>query len=156
MDVVVNVLAGNDRGDGAGLLTLNTLLLVTELGLLLLKSELDLLWAVMLERAVLDRDDVVVVLLLKLDLVEDGLDGGVVVVLVHLLVDGGLNLLVLGALDGLVHNGRGDLFVDGGVVVTRLGPEKMLVRGTARSRGELCSHEVLDGSLCGVHLCWYC
>ena len=70
----------------------------------------------------LDRDDVVVVLLLKLDNILDGLDGGVVVVLVHLLVNGGLHILVLGAVDGLVDDGRGDLLVDGGVVVTRLGP----------------------------------
>ena len=130
MDVVVNVLAGNDGGDGAGLLTLNTLLLVTELGLLLLESELNLLGAVVLERAVLDRHDVVVVLLLKLDAVLDGLDRGVVVVLVHLLVNGSLHLLVLGAVDGLVYDGRGDLLVDGGVVVTRLGPGWMSVQQT--------------------------
>jgi len=45
------------------------------------------------------------------------------VVLVDLLVDGSLDLLVLGAVDGLVKNSRGNLLVDGGVMVTSLGPE---------------------------------
>ena len=122
MDVVVDVLAGHDGRDGAGLLALKADLLITELGRLLLQTKLDLLWGVVLVRAVLDRDDVVVVLLLQLDDVLDWLDGGVVVVLVNLLVNGGLELLVLGAVDGLVDDGRGDLLVDGGVMVTRLGP----------------------------------
>jgi len=81
-----------------------------------------------LELAVLDRDNVVVVRLREDLAVDDGLDGGVVVVLVHLFVDGRLHVLVLRAVDGLVGDGRGDLLVDGGVIVARLGPGRVSVR----------------------------
>lgn len=124
VDVVVNVLAGDDGGDGAGVLALDTDLLVTELLLLGRKTGLDLLGIVVLELAVLDRDDVVVVLLGENLTVGHRLDRGVVVVLVDLFVDGGHDLLVLLAGDGLVDNGRGDLLVDSGVMVTRLGPAR--------------------------------
>jgi len=136
--MVVNVLAGDDRGDRAGVLALDSLLLIAELRLLGGEPALNVLGVVVLVRAVLDWDDVVVVLLTEPGLIVDWLDGGVVVVLVHLLVDGGLDVLVLSAIDGLVGDGRSDLLVDGGVVVARLG------------------HEVLNCCLGGVHCCGWC
>jgi len=134
VDVVVDVLAGNDGSDAAGVLALDALAGVAELSLLGLETGLDVIGAVVLDLAVLDGDDVVVVLLLKLLLVLHGLHRGVVVVLVNLLVNRGLHILVLSAVDGLVRDGRGDLLVDGGVVVTGLG------------------HEVLNCCLGGVHV----
>jgi len=133
VDVVVDVLAGDDWRDGAGVLALNTLLLVAELGLLDSEAALHIVGVVVLIRTVLDRDNVVVVLLWELSLVVDRLHGGVVVVLVHLLVDSGLDVLVLGAVHGLVSDGRSDLLVDGVIMVTGLG------------------HEVLNGGFGGVH-----
>ena len=88
----------------------------------------------MLELAVLDRDDVVVMRLRENLAVDDGLDGGVVVVLVHLFVDGSLHVLVLRAVDGLVSDGRGDLLVDGGVIVAGLGPGEVSVRSLETRR----------------------
>jgi len=133
VNVVVDVLAGDDGGDAGGVLALDTLAGVTELATLGGEAALDVTGVVVLEGAVLDGDDVVVVLLPHLGDVLDGLDRGVVVVLVDLLVDGGLDIFVLGAVDGLVGDGRGDLLVDGGVMVAGLG------------------HEVLNCCLGGVH-----
>jgi hypothetical protein len=50
----------------------------------------------------------------------DRLDGAVVVVLVHLLVDGGVDLLMLGRLDGLVLDGRSRRLVYRGVMAASL------------------------------------
>lgn len=50
----------------------------------------------------------------------DRLDGAVVVVLVHLLVDGGVDLLMLGGLDGLVLDGWRRRLVDCGVMTAGL------------------------------------
>ena len=133
VDVVVLVLASNDGCDLAGGGTLNLLDGVHVASTLLGKAGLDLVVVAVLVAAVLDGDDVGVVLSGEDLLVEDGLLSGVVVVLVNLLVDGGDVLLVLLLLDGLVLNGRSDLLVDSGVVVSRLG------------------HEVLDGGLGRVH-----
>ena len=133
VDVVVLVLAGNDRCDVAGGGALDPLDGVTVAGTLLCEAGLNLVVATVLVAAVLDGDDVVVVVLRKDLPVEHGLLSGVVVVLVNLLVDGGDVLLVLLLLDSLVLDGRGDLFVNSGVVVTRLG------------------HEVLDSGFGGVH-----
>ena len=144
VDVVVLVLASNNGCDVAGGGTLDSLDGVTVLGTLLCKASLNLVVAAVLVAAVLDGDDVVVVLLGEDLTVEHGLLSGVVVVLVNLLVDGGdvllvllpLNGLVLLPLNGLVLDSRSDLLVNGGVVLTRLG------------------HEVLDGGLSRVHFDW--
>lgn len=122
MHVVVHVLTGDDGSGGAGVLALDARGLVAVPGLLGGELALDLILVVVLVRAVLDRHHVVVVLLRELSLVADRLDRGVVVVLVNLLVNGGLDVLVLGTVDGLVGHGRGNLLVNGGVVVARLRP----------------------------------
>jgi hypothetical protein len=124
VDVVVDVLTADGGGNGLGVDSLDLSALVSELGSLGSKALLDLGVVAVLERAVLDGGKVVVVLLGKNLTVLDGLDRGVVVVLVNLLVDGSLDLLVLLELMALVGDSRSDLLVDGGVVVTRLGPEE--------------------------------
>ena len=127
------VLARNNGSDLAGSLAINLLGGVYVAGTLLSKTSLDLVVVAVLVAAVLNGDDIGVVLGRKNLLVDNRLLGGVVVVLVDLLVDGGDVLLVLLPLDGLVLDGRGDLLVNSGVVVARLG------------------HEVLDCSLGGIH-----
>lgn len=90
MDVVVDVLASNNGRHGAGGLALDAFRGVSELTLLGGQAALHILFVAMLERAVLDGDDIVVVLLTEDLGVLDRLDRGVVVVLVDLLVDGSL------------------------------------------------------------------
>jgi hypothetical protein len=88
---------------------------------------------------VLDGNNVDVVLLREHLLIDRRLLSGVVVVLVNLLVDSGDIMLVLLLLNSLVLHNRGNLFVNNGVVLTRLG------------------HDSFDGSLSGVHCddsCW--
>jgi len=121
--VVVDMLAGKGTLHLTLLLAVDALRRISELSLLLCKPLLHGGIITVLEAAVLDRDDVVVVLLRKDLAVVHGLLGGVVVVLVNLLVDRGLELLLLAALDGLVLDGWCDLLVHGGVMVTRLGHE---------------------------------
>lgn len=122
MHVVVHVLASDDWCRSAGVLTLNALRFVPVTSLLGRKLTLHLIVVVVFVGAVLNRDHVVVVLLRELCLVVDRLDRGVVVVLVNLLVDRRLHVLVFSAVDGLVSDGRGNLLVDGGVVMAGLGP----------------------------------
>ena len=123
VDVVVDVLTADGGCNRLRVHGLDLGALVSKLGSLGSETLLDLGVVAVLERAVLDGGKVVVVLLGENLTVLDGLDGGVVVVLVNLLVDGGLDLLVLLELMALVGDSRGDLLVDGGVVVAGAGPE---------------------------------
>lgn len=72
--MVVDVLASDDGVHGGSLLALDPDLLILELGLLGSQAGLVVIGAVVLVRAVLDRDDVVVVLLGESLIVGDGLD----------------------------------------------------------------------------------
>lgn len=124
VDVVMDVLAGDDGSGRAGLGYLALNAPVDELSGLTLEAGSDVLGAAVLEVPVLDSSELVLVLLRQDLTVEHGLHGGVVVVLVDLLVDGGLDLLVEVLVDGLVGDGGSDLLVDGGVVVAGLGPAR--------------------------------
>lgn len=122
MDVVVDVLASNDGSDGVGVCGLADDTLILELGSLASETVLNLPLITVLVGAVLNSDQVVGVLLGEDLAVGHGLDRGVVVVLVDFFVDGSDDLLVLSAVDGLVQDSRGDGLVDGGVMVSGLGP----------------------------------
>lgn len=122
------MLASDDWCSSAGVLTLNALGFVTVTSLLGCELTLHLIVVVVFVGAVLDWDHVVVVLLRELCLVVDRLDRGVVVVLVNFLVDRRLDVLMFSAVDGLVSDGRGNLLVDGGVVMSRLGPAAIVSR----------------------------
>lgn len=74
----------------------------------------------MLEGSVLDGDEVVVMLLGKDLAVLDGLNGGVVVVLVNLTVNGRGYVLMAVRGDGFVGDCWSNGLVDSGVVVTRV------------------------------------
>lgn len=132
-NVLVHMLALNDGRTALGVLGLVDDALVPQLRLLGLESALGFSVVAVVELAVNDTADVVLVLLGKDLAVVDGLDLTVVVVLVDLLVDGGGDLLMPGRLDGLVLHCRSDLLVDGGVVVAGL------------------AHEVLDCLLGLIH-----
>jgi len=128
VDVVVDVLASNDRCDGVSVCGLADDTLILELSSLTCETCLDLSSVTVVKLAALYSDEVVCVLLREDLTVGDGLDGGVVVVLVNLFVDGSQDLLVLGLVDGLVEDGRCNTLVDGGVMVTGLGPDEIVSR----------------------------
>ena len=133
VDVMVHVLTANSWSLAGGVLALDTLGGVLELGRGLVQLAVDIALVAMLEVAVLNTDQVVVVLLWENLSVLDWLDGSVVVVLVNLLVDGSGDVVVVGAGDSLVLDCWCNLLVDGGVVVTSLG------------------HKVLNCCLCLIH-----
>jgi hypothetical protein len=117
------MLALNDGSTGLRVLGLVHNTLVPELGLLGLQSTLCLLVIAVVELAVDNAADVVLVLLREDLTVIDGLHLAVIVVLVHLLVHGGDDLLMSGGLDSLVRYRRSNLLVHSGVVVAGLGHE---------------------------------
>jgi hypothetical protein len=75
------------------------------------------------ELAVLDSTELVLMILWQNLTVVDRLHCAVVVVLVYFAIGSGDDFLVLGGLDNLVLNSRGDSLMDSGVVVSRLGDE---------------------------------
>lgn len=92
-----------------GMLRLTHGSLILELGSLGRETLLDVITAAVVDFAVLDVPELVRVFLREDFTVLDGLDGGVVVVLMDFAVDGGGCALVLGAgyvfvLDGGVHS----------------------------------------------------
>ena len=108
VNVVVDMFACNDGVGGGSVLSLADVASVLELGVLRGESLLDVVVIAMLDVAVLDADHVVRVLLREDFLVLDGLDGGVVVVLVDLAVNSGGDIFVVGATDVLVGHGGVD------------------------------------------------
>lgn len=99
---------------------------VLKLCTLLFETCFDGLFVTVMVLPVLDGNNVVSVLLRKDFAVFDGLDGGMVVVLVHLTVDGGLSFLMANLCNLFVHNGRRHLLVDSGVMVTSLVPNEVI------------------------------
>lgn len=122
VNVVVNVLASNRRCDGVAFTDAAFGAGVLELQTLLLKTGLDGGIVTVVLLALLNGSHLVDVLLWENFTVLDGLHRGVVVVLVDLTVDGGSSLLMAVLGDALVDYGRGDLLVNGGVIVTGLAP----------------------------------
>jgi len=123
MDVVVDVLAtdGGSLALAVGVSIHNALVL--ELGLLLNKVALGSVMVAVVKLAVLDGAELSSVLFRKDLTILDGLNGTVVMVLVYLLIDRGLNLLMRVGLDDLMLDSRSNSLVDGCVVVSRLGHE---------------------------------
>lgn len=90
-----DVLASNDGQDVVGLLAIDANDLVFELGMLLGTALVDLFDVLVGDGAMVNLDDIVVVLVWQSLLVRDGLNGDVEVVLMDLLLHGGEDLLVL-------------------------------------------------------------
>lgn len=124
---MVDMLASNDWCNGVALLrgTLNAAIL--KLQTLLLKTGLDGIWIAVHMLAMLDGDHVVGVLLRQNLAVLDRLHRSVVVVLVHLTIDGSRSLFMTVLADLLIHDCRSDLLMDSGVMMTRLRPVKLEV-----------------------------
>lgn len=104
----MNVLAGHGGALRGGVLDVAHVTGVLELGLLGSEALLHVIIVAVLDVAMLDPGQLVAVLLGEDLAVLDGLDGGVVVVLVHLAVHGRLDVLMLRAGDVLVGDGRVD------------------------------------------------
>ena len=121
MNMMMNVLTSNDWGDGVGLFLGHTTVAL-ELGRFLFEAGLDCIGIAVLMVTFLDRNDVVMMLLGKDFTVMDRLNGGVVMVLMDLTIDGSSGLLVTLLDDVLVYDGGGNLLVNRGVMVTSLVP----------------------------------
>lgn len=135
----MNVLALDDGGMCLRVRGIGHDLLVTVLLGLGSQSPFGVIMVPMIDASVLDRTKIVMVLFWKYLLVMDRLNGVVVVVLVHFLVDGCVDFLMLMRLHRLVHDRWGDIVMGCGVVVTRL------------------AHKVADSCFCLVHLvCCMC
>lgn len=117
MDVMVNVFATDN---GLRLLSVSGFSCpgcVLELGLLGLEALVNFMVIAVFVLAVLDGDGVVVVLLWQSLFVMDGLDGGVVVILVDLLIHRGGDILMTVGFDSLVGNMRVHFLMHRGVVL---------------------------------------
>ena len=123
VNVVMNVFTSNDWGDGVGLFLGHTTVAL-ELSSFLLEAGFDSIGIAMLMMAFLDGDDVVMMFLGKDFAVMDRLNGGVVMVLMDLTIDGSSSLLVTLLNDVLVDDSGSNLLVDSGVMVTSLVPMK--------------------------------
>lgn len=139
VDVVVNVLADDSAADTLGVLCGIDVTGVLELSLLSCETLLDVVVVAVLDLAVLDTGHLVRVLLWEDLTVAHWLDRGVVVILVHLTVNGSVDILVAGwgdslVLDCWVHsleelaeilNGRlyNTYLVNSGVMLSILGEE---------------------------------
>jgi hypothetical protein len=117
----VNMLALNSGSAALSDLGLSYVTLITVLSTLGLELLLGLVVLPVVEFPLLNTSHPVLVLLRKDLLVEDGLDGAVVVVLVDLLLNRCPHLLVTLRLDCLLCDGGADVLMDCGVMVTGLG-----------------------------------
>lgn len=126
MNVVVDMFSSNHWCHGVTLLCTALDPRILKLCTLLLETCSDGLIITMTELPMLDGDDVVLVLFREYFAVFDWLDRGMVVVLVHLTVNGGLSFFMANLCDFLVHNGRCHFLVDSGVMVTSLVPSEVI------------------------------
>ena len=118
---MVNVLPSNDWGNGVGLFLAHSSVAL-ELSGFLFEAGFDCIGIAMLMVTFLDGNDVVMMLFGKDFTVYNRLNGGVVMVLVDLTIDGSGGLLVTLLDDVLVDDGGSNLFVNSGVMVTSLVP----------------------------------
>lgn len=134
MNVVVDMFSSNHWCYRVTLLNTAVYPCTLELCTLLLETCFDGLLVTMTELPVLDGDYVVLMLFREDFAVFDWLDRGMVVVLVHLTVNGGLSFFMADLCDLLIHNCRCHFLVDSGVMVTSLVPSEVnaLVDVTSR------------------------
>ena len=126
MNVVMDMFSSNHWCHGVGLLDTTIYPLVLELCTLLFETCFDGLFITMMVLPMLNGDNVVLVLFGKDFAVFDWLDRGMVVVLVHLTIDGGLSFFMANLYDLLIHNGRSHFLVDSGIMVTSLVPNEVI------------------------------
>ena len=126
VNMVVNMLASNGWLDALGHLSTTLDASALELTGLLLKTSLDGGSISVAVFTIFHGGHVVDVFFRENLSILDGLDGGVVMVLVDLTVNGRLNILVALLHDLLLNNGRSDLLVDGGVWIMSILSSKSL------------------------------
>ena len=117
MNMVVNMLAGNDWSNRVTLLLLDGARAL-ELGGFLFETSLNSLRVAVLVVTLLNADHVVRMLLRKHLAIFDRLNRGVIVILMDLTVNGGLGLLMTLLDNVLIHDSRSNFLVDSGVMVT--------------------------------------
>lgn len=139
VNMVMNTLASDNRSSRGRVGGAVSLAGVSELGSLAVEGGTGLLLVAMVESLVLDRDEVVVVLLgtrgvssrsytgaienLQSLLVSNGLNGCVMVLLVNLLVEGSSHLLMSVRTNMLLGDMRPDILVNSGLVLSIVGEE---------------------------------
>ena len=107
---------------------------VSELGRFLLQTSLDSGSVSVVSFAMLNGHHLVLVLFWQNLTGLDGLDRGVVMVLVDLPVDGGLSLFMLVFVNTFLLDGRSNLLMYGGIIFSSLVPEGMTSVSTCRRR----------------------
>jgi hypothetical protein len=121
VNMVMDVLASNDRCNGVGLLLLDATRAL-KLSSFLLKTGLHRFWVTVLEVTLLGTHHLVRVLLWQDFAILHRLNGGVVVVLVNLTIDNSLSLFMTLLDDVLVDHGRGNFLMNSGIMMTSFGP----------------------------------
>ena len=124
MDVVVDVFPSNYWCYGVGFLSGAFCPLTLKLHALLLETCFDCLLVAVMVLTVLNRNDVVAMLFWKDLTILNWLYRSVVMVLMHLTVDGSLGFFVANFGNVLVYDGWCNLLMNCGVVVTSLMPKK--------------------------------
>lgn len=125
VDVVVDMLSADGGSSALGELSIVHFSRIPELGGLSSQLLLCAVVVAVVELAVLDSAEFVLMVLWQNLAVMNRLHCAVVVVLVYFAVGGGDDFLVLGRLHNLALNSRSDSFMDSGVVVSRLGDEAL-------------------------------
>lgn len=122
MDVMMDVLARNDGCNGMALLCAARGTRALELSTFLLQTGLDGSSVAMVHLTVFYRDDVVLVLFGKYFAVLDGLNGCVEMILMNFTINGGLSLFMAMLGHCLLSDSGGNLFMNGGIMVSSLVP----------------------------------
>ena len=127
VDVVVNMLPSDDWRNGVAFLSSTCCSSVLELHTLLLKACLNGIGVTVVMLSVFNGNNIVGVLFWEDFAVLNRLHGSMIMVLVHLAVNGGLGFLVADLGDVFVHDSWSNLLVYCGVMVTSLVPEKVIL-----------------------------
>lgn len=125
VNMMMHALASDDWGHSAYTLSFDTMYLIVKLCLLGSPSAMCFFRVVMLERSMLDRQHIRMMLFWQGNLFVDVLDGDVIVVLLDFFVNCSLHIFMLGTCDCLVCNGWRYSLVDGGVMMASFGPNGM-------------------------------
>lgn len=118
----MNMLACDDRSHGVTLLCAALDALILKLGPLLLETSFNGLRITVVMFTSLYRENVVLVTLWEYFAVLYWLDRGVEMILVNFPIDGGLGLFMTVFHNGLLGNSGSNSLMDGGVMVSSLGP----------------------------------
>jgi len=123
VDMVVNMLANHGGRLNCRTLNITYVTGVLELSPLRLKSLIDVVGVTVMVFSMLNAHHLMAMLFGKDLFVGDGLNGGMVMMLMYLTVNRCLSLLFLMTMDLLILDGRVDFLVDSCIVLSVLGQE---------------------------------